>query len=369
MQRAAHSKPLPAAKSAHDAVAHTLIARRGEANLAVDHMPAPMSPEEELAAAKAMDVFAAMAPKKPAGEIYAQGESHPDGDERLPVASVSANDTTPAPAATRVSGFGAEGDIAAPHRTVAQTMARHKTIPVVPAAAPSSAEQAQITEEAVQPMVIPAVYTRGGRILMPAPLKGSHEILIHQNTMADSEGLDRIEDDEALNHMVSAHLLTRLPETSALHVNEDLPQNRRYARPWAVKFATDLATAFNARFHQPLQVNSAVRTVAYQIRLMRTNGNAAPPEGATASPHLTGQALDFGKRGMSSQQIAWMRAALGPLMKAGKIDVEEEFQQACFHISVYRSYAPSSSAKKPKVQVAQVKATRPEPGPSDDSLM
>ena len=58
-----------------------------------------------------------------------------------------------------------------------------------------------------------------------------------------------------------------------------------------------------------------------------------------ASPHLTGQALDFGKRGMSSAELAWMRAYLLPLMTAGKIDVEEEFQQACFHISVYRRYA------------------------------
>ncbi len=42
-----------------------------------------------------------------------------------------------------------------------------------------------------------------------------------------------------------------------------------------------------------------------------------------------------------------MRTYLRPLMQVGKVDVEEEFQQACFHISVYRSYAPempSSSA-------------------------
>jgi len=28
------------------------------------------------------------------------------------------------------------------------------------------------------------------------------------------------------------------------------------------------------------------------------------------------------------------------LIEQGKIDVEEEFQQACFHISVYRNYVP-----------------------------
>jgi hypothetical protein len=35
-----------------------------------------------------------------------------------------------------------------------------------------------------------------------------------------------------------------------------------------------------------------------------------------------------------------MRAWLLPLQTAGKIDVEEEFYQSCFHITVYRGYAP-----------------------------
>ena len=47
-----------------------------------------------------------------------------------------------------------------------------------------------------------------------------------------------------------------------------------------------------------------------------------------------------------------MRAMLLPLMSSGKIDVEEEFQQACFHISVYRSYLPP--ARKRGVARAEV---------------
>jgi hypothetical protein len=38
--------------------------------------------------------------------------------------------------------------------------------------------------------------------------------------------------------------------------------------------------------------------------------------------------------------MAWMRERLLALQSAGKIDVEEEFRQACFHITVYKSYAP-----------------------------
>jgi hypothetical protein len=39
-----------------------------------------------------------------------------------------------------------------------------------------------------------------------------------------------------------------------------------------------------------------------------------------------------------------MRSWLLPLQQAGKIDVEEEFQQACFHITVYKSYLPPAPA-------------------------
>jgi hypothetical protein len=104
-----------------------------------------------------------------------------------------------------------------------------------------------------------------------------------------------------------------------------------------------LAGDFYSRFHTPLQVNSAVRTVDFQRHLERTNGNAAPAAGDTASPHLTGQAVDIAKHGLTLPQVAWLRMYLQPLIGSGKIDVEEEFQQACFHISVYRSFISAAS--------------------------
>lgn len=45
-----------------------------------------------------------------------------------------------------------------------------------------------------------------------------------------------------------------------------------------------------------------------------------------------------------------MRAWLLPLQTAGKIDVEEEFKQSCFHITVYKSYIPPARARKPAAQ-------------------
>ena len=170
-------------------------------------------------------------------------------------------------------------------------------------------------------------------------LRGSYQSLARQNARLELEGLERIEDTRDLDARIAHGLLVPLPGSAWLVVNPDLPRDRRYCRPWTADFLTDLAHAHQAVFHSPLQVNSAVRTVSYQKQLARENGNAAPADGDVVSPHLSGAAVDLGKHNMSQQELAWMRRALASLQKAGKIDVEEEFQQACFHITVYREYA------------------------------
>lgn len=179
---------------------------------------------------------------------------------------------------------------------------------------------------------------------MPLALRGSHEILVHQNMVADVEGLNRIENDAQLGEMVRSGDLVALPASPALAVDERLPLNRRYCRPWTAKFLADISRAHEQVFGSPLQLTSAVRTVNFQRHLARYNGNAAPAYGETASPHLTGQAIDIGKKGMTHHEVAWMRSVLGELQNSGKLDVEEEFEQACFHISVYKSYAPHSAS-------------------------
>jgi hypothetical protein len=178
---------------------------------------------------------------------------------------------------------------------------------------------------------------------MPVALRGSREVLVHQNIIADVEGLSRIQDDAQLSAMVHSGDLVALPASSGLEIDPRLPLNRRYCRPWTAKFLSNLSRAHQDIFGRPLQLTSAVRTVSFQRHLARYNGNAAPTAGDTASPHLTGQAIDLGKKGMSLQEIAWMRAVLGQLQASGKLDVEEEFEQACFHISVYKTYAPHSA--------------------------
>ena len=202
---------------------------------------------------------------------------------------------------------------------------------------------------------------------MPPPLTGSLASLERQNERSDDEGLERILDDDDLNDRIAQHLLVPVPVSAALTVNPDLPANRRYCRPWTARFLSDLARAHRARFHSPLEVSSAVRTVDYQKRLMLTNGNAAAAEGDIVSPHLTGATVDIAKHDLTLPEIAWMRTRLLTLQLAGKIDVEEEFQQACFHITVYKSYVPAH----PNTVAAAARRTAPnsppaaaDPGPS-----
>jgi len=197
-----------------------------------------------------------------------------------------------------------------------------------------------VAEEASTPVILPSLYNKRGRLIVPPPLRGSHDILVRQNQVAERDGLDRIQNDDDLLAMRNQGLLVSLPTSSALQVDERLPVNRRYCRPWAAQFLATLAVAHYAHFHTPLQVNSAVRTVEFQQHLIHINGNAAPAEGDIASPHLTGQAIDIAKHGLSRTEIAWLRGYLLPLVQEGKVDVEEEFQQACFHISVYKRYLP-----------------------------
>ena len=182
---------------------------------------------------------------------------------------------------------------------------------------------------------------------MPPPLKGSLESLERQNERNDAEGLERILDENDLRDRIAEKLLVPLPVSSALTVDPSLPAMHRYCRPWTATFLSDLSRAHAGRFFDPLEVTSAVRPASYQKQLRLVNGNATAAEGDVASPHETGATIDIAKNGMSRAEIAWMRSHLLALELAGKIDVEEEFRQPCFHITVYTSYMqPGAPGRK-----------------------
>lgn len=316
----------------------------------MDNHPAESTAERHSVAAQAQR----------SATVYATGTAHPDQNNS--VVPMTARDAKALAGDTEVVAIANDPSLAnvRPPGTAMVSDAGDADAPassddrLVALTHPSRAD---LADAAVEPVVLPGLY-RNGRLVVPPPLKGTREILAHQNEMADREGLERIRNEQQLRDLRAERELVNLPESAALHLNPALGVDRRCARPWTARFAADIARNFYARFHEPLQVNSAVRTISYQLRLQRTNGNAAGIGGELASPHLTGQAIDFGKHGMTVEQIAWMRAYLKPLMEAGVLDVEEEFQQACFHISVYKAYTPATHRVVHEIAHADMPAKR-----------
>lgn len=175
-------------------------------------------------------------------------------------------------------------------------------------------------------------------LILASPVHGTYESLLHQNQMIDEEQLERIQNDDELQQLILAQSLVRLPEDDQVDVANNLPEERRYCRPWTRDFVVDFAQERWEKFHKPTVVTSAVRTVEFQHKLMRYNHNAAAEAGEAASPHLSGATIDIAKRGMSRKEINWARDYLLTLQNQGYLDVEEEFRQSVFHISVYRRY-------------------------------
>ncbi len=92
------------------------------------------------------------------------------------------------------------------------------------------------------------------------------------------------------------------------------------------------------RFHEQIQLNSAVRTVKVQKKLRRRNRNAAPAEGETASSHLAGITVDLQRRGMTKDEIRFVEYYLFYLRALSLVEPEEERRHWCFHVMVSNRY-------------------------------
>jgi hypothetical protein len=167
---------------------------------------------------------------------------------------------------------------------------------------------------------------------------GSHEMLVHENEELNRLQLPRIADEGELIRYEVAQVLVPVNETEALKLAADLPENRRYCRPWTRDFLQDFTQAYYEHFHTPLQVNSLVRTMQQQGRLRRHNRYAAPEWGDTASTHLTGVTFDMSRRGLTGEQYGWILAYLLPLKESGMIDPIEE-SQPVLHVVVFDKYS------------------------------
>ena len=169
--------------------------------------------------------------------------------------------------------------------------------------------------------------------------RSSHQSLLVQNAEIDRMDLPRIQDDAELEYLKATEALVPIRTSESLRFDPRLDPTRRFSRPWTRDFTEDIGQAYYHRFHQQIQVNSAVRTVKVQKKLRRHNRNAAPADGDTASSHLAGVTVDLQRRGMTNEQIRWMEHYLFYMKALGLVEPEEERHQWVFHIMVSGHYS------------------------------
>jgi hypothetical protein len=181
--------------------------------------------------------------------------------------------------------------------------------------------------------------TRRHRVSWNPLFRPSHDSLLRQNEEIDRLELPRIQDDDELEALKASQALVPIRTGQTLRIDPRLEPDRRYCRPWTRAFVEDLSQAYYRQFHDQIQVNSAVRTVMMQKKLLRHNRNAAPAEGDTASSHLAGLTLDLQRRGMTRQEVRFVERYLLYLRALGLVEPEEERRQLVFHIMVSERYA------------------------------
>ena len=176
------------------------------------------------------------------------------------------------------------------------------------------------------------------RMLWNPLFRPSHDSLLRQNEEIDRLQLPRIVDDAQLEELKASGELVPIEASETLRIEPSLDPSRRYCRVWARDFVDDLSEVYYDRFHEQIQLNSAVRTVKVQKKLRRRNRNAAPAEGETASSHLAGITVDLQRRGMTKDQIRFVEYYLFYLHALGLVEPEEERRHWCFHIMVSDHY-------------------------------
>jgi hypothetical protein len=171
-----------------------------------------------------------------------------------------------------------------------------------------------------------------------ATLRANSESQLIQNEQADRDRLSRMEDQSMIDRFARLKLLVPVVDKTRDFYVYNVPEERRFLRPWAKLFLERLGRQYRGRFGQPLRITSLVRTEDHQRNLQGRNPNAAAPSGEKRSAHLTGACIDISKKGMSRAQMRWVRQVLSSLKEKGYLFAVEEFTIPNFHIMVHRDY-------------------------------
>lgn len=173
-------------------------------------------------------------------------------------------------------------------------------------------------------------------------LRGTPEKLGRETCIADVIGLTRYKTLDDIDRAVIAKELVVI-SSPLLGFPEDVPLNRRVARPWVRDYIVSLAKDMERYVNEEhvehsdplLRIPSTVRSFDVQERLVlarRTPANCKYPP--LCSTHTTGSSVDISLRYLSGKQFAWLESRLREDRKSGKIIVISEFFGGHFHMFV-----------------------------------
>ena len=168
-----------------------------------------------------------------------------------------------------------------------------------------------------------------------SPIAGTRAALIAQNVAANHAHLARIKDTPQLKKLEKGKVLVPISHIKGVIMDSRTKPENRFLRVEAAQFLGRFAGIHLVKYHRRVFVTSAVRTMDYQRQLRKRNPNAAKADsGLLQSSHPTGETFDISTRVMVPKEAAWARMYLYSQKRAGRIIVEEETIEPCFHIMV-----------------------------------
>ncbi len=168
-------------------------------------------------------------------------------------------------------------------------------------------------------------------------LKGSHEKMVRQNTVAHEDHYLFAQTPEDIANEVAAHQLVALPG-SAYYSTKGV--SFAFARPQVLSFVERLAYEYNQACGQAMVITSLVRPISLQPR------NASP-----LSVHPAGMAVDLHVPDPGPCRT-WLVQRLLTLASYNVLDVTEEMHPHHLHVAVFPNAYVAWAAKQPPVPVA-----------------
>ena len=174
-------------------------------------------------------------------------------------------------------------------------------------------------------------------------LRGTPEKLGYEVCLADALGFKRYENQASIDAAQTSAELVELSDQS-LYFPSDVPNERRYTRPWVrdyiIAIARDMNTYFAGEAKKAnetiditqLRVSSTVRSFADQ----RRQASPAACFNEICSTHTTGAAVDISNHFLKvgPRERLWIKERLLDERKKGKIVMIQEFWRPHFHVLV-----------------------------------